>query len=233
MKQQVTLPAEKRSDTGKGAARQLRREGYIPAVVYGHGIDSENLKVRIEDLESTLHDARVGSTLVDLKVDGDSAPVLIREVQRHPFKAEVLHVDFFKIRADEKVRVSVPLRLEGRAIGVEEGGILQQNRYEVEVECLPGDIPEYFEMDVSDLDIGDSLHIGDLNTGGVDVEEELDLTVCTVVPPTVITVEEEEEEIAALEELEPEVVGRAAEEEGVPPAEEGEVEEPPTEEETS
>lgn len=232
MKQQVTLPAEKRDEAGKGAARRLRREGYIPAVVYGHGIDSENLKVRLEDLESTLHEARVGSTLVDLKVDGDSAPVLIREVQRHPFKAELLHVDFFKIRADETVRVSVPLRLEGKPIGVEEGGILQQNRHEVEVECLPGDIPEYFELDVSGLDIGDSFHIADLDTGGVDVEEEPDMTVCTVVPPTVITVEEEEEEIAALEELEPELVGRAPEEEeGAPPAEE-EVEEP-SEEETS
>lgn len=217
MKEQVTLEAEKRSDTGKGPARQLRREGYVPAVVYGHGEESENLKVRVEDLEGVLGRISVDNTLVDLQVDGDTSPVLIREVQRHPFRPDILHVDFFRIRADEKIRVEVPLRLTGKSVGVEEGGILQQSKHEIEVECLPGDIPEFFELDVSALDVGDSLHVGDLATGGVTVLEELDLTLCSVVPPTVVAVEEEEVEEPLLEELEPEVIGRPPEEGEAPP----------------
>ena len=216
MREQVTLEVEEREVTGKGAARQLRREGWVPAVIYGHGEDSRHLKVRGDTLEALLGRISVDNTLIELELDGASERVLIREVQRHPVRPDILHVDFFHIREDETIRVDVPLRLIGHAQGVEEGGILQQNRHEVAVECLPGDIPEYFELDVSGLDVGDSLHVADLQAGGVTILEELDLTLCTVVPPTVITVEEEEElpeEAALLEELEPEVVGRAEEEE--------------------
>lgn len=212
MKEQVALKAEKRSETGKGAARRLRRDGFVPAIVYGHGEDSAPLKVRAEELETLLHRISVDNTLIDLEVDGDKRPVLIREVQRHPFRPDLLHVDFFQIHADEKIRVEVPLRLVGHANGVEEGGILQQSKHEIAVECLPGDIPEYFELDVSGLEIGDSLHVGDLSAGGVTLLEDLDTTVCGVVPPTVVTVEEEVEELE-LEELEPELIGREREEE--------------------
>lgn len=227
MREQVTLQAERRSEAGKGAARQLRRTGYVPAVVYGHGEENENLKVRVEELEMLLHRISVDNTLIDLRVKGKgSRPVLIREVQRHPFRPDILHVDFFQIHADEKIRVEVPLRLKGKAPGVEEGGILQQRRHEIEVECLPGEIPEYFELDVSSLGIGESLQVGDIIAGGVTVLEELDRTVCSVVPPTVIKVEEEEEvEVVELEELEPEVIGRAREEEAAEEEEKGEREE--------
>lgn len=212
MKEKVSLKAERRSATGKGAARRLRRQGFVPAVVYGHGEESSSVKVRVEELETLLGRISVGSTLVDLEVDGQARPVLIREVQRHPFRPDVLHVDFFQIHADEKIRVDVPLRLVGKAIGVEEGGILQQSKHEIEIECLPGEIPEQFELDVSALDIGDSLHVGDINAGGVAILEDLDTTVCGVVPPTVVVVEEEVEEVE-LEPLEPELIGREPDEE--------------------
>lgn len=213
MREQVTLKAESRSETGKGAARRLRREGFVPAVVYGHGEKSAALKVRVEELESLLAGISVDNTLVDLEVDGETRQVLIREVQRHPFRPDLLHVDFFQIHAHEKIRVEVPLRLVGEAQGVEEGGILQQSKHEISVECLPGEIPEYFELDVSALDVGDSLHVGDVNAGGVTLLEELDTTVCVVVPPTVMAVEEEEVAELELEELEPELVGRERPEE--------------------
>ena len=229
MAEQATLRAEKREGTGKGAARQLRREGWIPAVIYGHGEDSRHLKVRGEALDALLGRISVDNTLIGLEVDGGTEQVLIREVQRHPVRPDVLHVDFFHIREDETIRVDVPLHLTGKSMGVEEGGILQQNKHEIAVECLPGDIPEYFELDVSSLEIGDSLHVSDLPASGVQILEDLDLTVCTVVPPTTITVEEEEvaEEAVLLEELEPEIVGREEEEaEGDAPEEEaGEEEE--------
>lgn len=212
MKEQVTLKAERRSGTGKGAARRLRRDGFVPAVVYGRGEESSPLKVRVEELETLLNRISVDNTLVDLEVDGESRPVLIREVQRHPFRPDLLHVDFFQIHADEKIRVEVPLRLVGHSQGVEEGGILQQSKHDIAVECLPGEIPEYFELDVSALDVGDSLHVGDLSAGGVTLLEDLDTTVCGVVPPTVVQVEEEVEELE-LEELEPELIGREREEE--------------------
>lgn len=228
MQEKIRLKAQMRSETGKGAARKLRRQGYVPAVVYSHGEESSNLKVRVEELDSLLGQISVDNTLVDLEVDGRARPVLIREVQRHPFRSDVLHVDFFRIHLDEKIRVEVPLRLTGTSQGVEEGGILQQARHAIEVECLPGEIPESFELDASALEIGDSLRVGDLTgVGGVTLLEDLDTMVAVVVPPTVIAVEEEAEEELELEELEPELIGVAGEEEGA----EGETEEDESERE--
>ena len=183
--------------------------------MYGHGRDTDHVKVQRKQLNVVLDRINVDNTLVNLRVPGEDGevPVLIREIQRNPVKRDILHVDFFRIKADEKIRVLVPVELIGNPEGVRNsGGILQQNRHEIEVECLPDEIPEKFELDVEELEIGDSLHVADLDTGGVEPVEELDLTLCTVVPPTIIEVEEEEEEEAALEELEPEVIAERAEE---------------------
>ena len=131
--------------------------------------------------------------------------MLIREIQRHPFRPELLHVDFFEIRSDVKIRVQVPIHLLGTAVGVEMGGILQQHRHEMEVECLPGEIPPGFEVDISGLDIGDAIHISDVDAGGVTVLGDMDETLCTIVPPAAEEVEEEEEvEEGAEEEVEAE-----------------------------
>lgn len=229
MAKKVTLTAKERDATGSSAAGRLRREGWIPAVVYGHGEESRPLKVQEMELQQLLERISVDNTLVDLKVDeDDSRKVLIREVQHHPWKPQLLHVDFFQIREDEEIRVSVPVEFTGTPMGVtEDGGILQTTRDSIEIECLPTEIPEFFEIDVSELEIGDSLHIADLNTGGVRPLEDLDATLCVVVPPTVIAVEEEAEAEAELEELEPELVGEEGEEvEGEEP-EIAEGEEPP------
>ena len=150
------------------------------------------------------------NTLIDLHVGGEEPKVvLIREIQRHPYRSVILHVDFFEITAGEIIRVAVPVRLEGNPIGVRNGGVLQVIRYELEVECLPRDIPSSFEADISGLEIGDSLHIGEIDTGDITPLEEGNLTVCAVVAPRVIAVEEEEDEdlISDLdEEVEPEVI---------------------------
>ncbi len=215
MDKQVTLEARDRDVHGRNGVRRLRGDGMIPAVMYGHGETCRSLMVPARELSNLLGRISVENTLVDLKIGSGSAQkVLIREVQRHPWRADILHVDFFQIQADEEIRVNVPLRLEGIPFGVRNsGGILQQSRYEIEVQCLPSDIPEVFVHDVTDLDIGDVLHISDLDTGSVVPLEDPELTICTVVPPTVIQVTEEEEELAELEEMEPEVIGKGPDEE--------------------
>lgn len=233
MDEQATLRAEEREATGSGPASRLRREGWVPGVIYGPEQESVPLKVEEPELRHLLETIRIDNTLVDLEVaDDGERKVLIREVQQHPWKGQLLHVDFYQIQEDEEIRVGVPIEFVGVPTGVsEDGGILQTVRDSIEVECLPDEIPESFEIDVSELEIGDSLHVADLSTGGVRPLEELDETICVVVPPSIVTVEEEEPEPSEveLEELEPELVGEEEEapeeapeaEEAGPEAEEG------------
>lgn len=209
MSEQAVLQVETRTETGKGAARRIRAAGKIPGNVYGHG--AEPMAVQADELQFRALISRISTenTLIDLRV-GDEKPksCLIREVQRHPYRPVILHVDFFEITAGERIRVSVPVRLEGNPIGVRNGGILQVIRYELEIECLPREIPSAFEVDISEMTIGDSLHIGEIDTGDVTVIEEDNLTVCMVVMPKAAPVEEEEaDEISELDEdVEPEVI---------------------------
>lgn len=217
MSKQVVLEVETRTETGKGAARRLRATGKIPGIVYGHGADPQSVQADEHELVQLISKISVENTLIDLKIgSSELKSVLIREIQRHPYRPRVLHVDFFEITAGEKIRVGVPVKLEGTPAGVRVGGTLQVIRHELEIECLPKDIPESFELDISELEIGDSLHVRDIQTGDITVLEDESLTVCTVAAPRVITVEEEEaEEVAEAEEgVEPEVITARAEEEG-------------------
>lgn len=215
----ATLTARTRTTSGKGAARQLRRSGQLPAVVYGRREEAESLALDTHELSRLLSRIHAATTVIDLEVDGgEPRPVLIREIQRHPYRPQLLHVDFFEIRADVKIRVAVPLHLLETPAGVEVGGILQQLRHEIEVECLPNEIPAEFTIDVSALEIGDSLQVSAVDTGEVDVLDDEAVTICTVVPPAVEEVEEEEEEeVEELEEGEAEADAEAPEAE----AEEG------------
>ena len=209
----VTLAVEKREGRGKGDARKLRASGRIPANIYGHGIDS--IAVAADAHEFDALTSRIsGNTLVELQLGGKSRPVLIREVQRHPYKPLVLHIDFFAIRMDEKIWVSVPVHVTGTASGVKNsGGVLQQALHEVEIECLPSEIPEAFEIDVTALEIGDSLHVSDLHTQGFETAEAPERTIVTVQPPRVLEEETEEEEgLEELEGLEPEVISARGDE---------------------
>lgn len=214
MTKQAKLRVEARDTYGKGAARRLRRDGKIPGNLYGHGMEPVAIEADQRALEQLIGSISVDNTLIDLQLGGGRPKsVLIREIQRHPVRSDILHIDFFAIQAGEKVRVDVPIRLEGIPLGVRNaGGILQQTRYELEVECLPRDIPEFFELDVSALEIGDSLHIGDLETGDVTVLEDAEFTVCSVLAPKVVLAEEEEAAEEVPEEVEPEVITARGEE---------------------
>ncbi len=213
MAKSASITAERREEIGKGAARTSRATGRVPGVLYGHGEESVAVSVDARELSKLVQSISVENTIVDLDLaDGGSFKVLIRELQRHPFRDETLHVDFFHVAMDEKIYVEVPIVVLGTPVGVKnKGGIVDHQLRELEVYCLPGNIPERFEVDISNLDIGDAIHVSDLSIEGVEIETDLERSVVTVLAPTVI----EEPEVAAAEEelLEPEVIGRAREEE--------------------
>ena len=215
----ATISATSREQTGKGAARSVRREGRVPGVLYGHGEESVALTVDTRELQRLVHSVSIENTIVDLALDGGRQPVkvLIREIQRHPTNDEYLHIDFFHVAMDEKISVEVPIVLIGEPIGVRtKEGIVDHQLRELEVYCLPGEIPEKIEVDVSGLDIGDAIHVQDLVVPeGVEVEADPERSVVTVLPPAVIPVEEEAAVAAEEVPTEPELIGkRKAEEEG-------------------
>lgn len=206
----ATISARSRESRGKGAARQTRREGRIPGVLYGHGEDSVPLSVDANELQRLVHTISIENTIVDLDLgSGEPYKVLIRELQRHPFRDEFVHIDFFHVAMDEQIQVEVPIVLIGTPTGVKnKGGVVDHQLRELEVFCLPGSIPEKIELEVSHLDIGDSIHVSDIQLPDVEILTDADRSVVAVLAPTVIEVEE-----AAAEEAlaEPEVIGRGKE----------------------
>jgi large subunit ribosomal protein L25 len=207
----ATISAQTREGRGKGAARTSRREGRIPGVLYGHGEESVSLSVDAGELQKLVHTISIENTILDLDIgEGEPYKVLIRELQRHPFRDEFVHIDFFHVAMDEKIQVEIPIVLVGTPTGVKnKGGILDHQLRELEVFCLPGSIPEKVEIDVSDLDIGDSVHVNEIQLPDVEILTEPDRAVVAVLAPTVVEVEEEAAEEAILE---PEVIGRGKEE---------------------
>ena len=201
------LAAEIRENTGKGVARKLRAAGLIPAVLYGKGKATAALSVDPEALGKALHASGAGrNTLIDLKVGSGSHNVLLKELQRDPIGGHSLHADFFEIDLKETVEVEVPLHFIGKAPGVDFGGILDHPVREIELECLPGAIPERIEVDVSELDVGDSIHVRDLTLpAGVTLRSDPDLSVASVVAARVV------EEAAAAAVVEGEVPAEGVE----------------------
>jgi large subunit ribosomal protein L25 len=189
----ATLNAQLRQGTGKGVARKLRSSGQIPAVSYGHGKEAQPLSINTHELELLLATINPENTIIDLKVEGSrSSQVLIREVQHHPSRPFIQHVDFFQVKAGEKLHVSVPVRLTGTPVGVREGGgVLQEVLHELSVECLPKDIPEVIDLDVDGLQVGDSIHVADVNLDRVTILNAGDLLICSVGLPTAGTLPED------------------------------------------
>lgn len=199
------LKAEPREATGKGYARNLRAGGRIPAVVYGHKMETMSITVDAKEAEQLFHQISVENTIVELKIAGKKTPLrtLVREIQTHPLRPDFVHIDFYRIQKGVAVEVEIPISLQGTPEGVrQEGGILDQIVYEIRVKCIPSKIPESVDVDVTRLEIGDAIRIVDVDLGE-DVEILLDpeRTICHVVPPRVLEVEAPvEEEIEELEE---------------------------------
>jgi large subunit ribosomal protein L25 len=212
------LAVESRSATGKGVARKLRATGRIPGIFYGGGSEPLPVQVEAHALVRLLETSSAGmNTLIDLKGGGlDGKVVLVKELQRDPVNGAALHADFYAVDVDRLVTVSVPVHLEGTAVGVKMGGIVDHALREVELECLPRAIPEELRIDVTPLEMGDSLHVRDLPLPeGVELLTDGDLPVVSVVAPRV---EEEEapteEEAEAAEGAAPEAADEGAGEEG-------------------
>lgn len=190
-----TLNATPRTGAGKGVARKLRATGKVPAVVYGHGDRTTPLAVDAHELELLLQSISVENTVIGLVTEGgQQTKVLIREVQKDPVKRHAVHVDFLQLHAGERIRLQIPVRLVGTPAGVHvSGGVMDQVLYDLEVECLPDQIPEAAEVDVSRLEIGESARVADIRLGEVRILTDPDLPVASVLAPTVAAAEEEAE----------------------------------------
>ncbi|KAF0219508.1 MAG: large subunit ribosomal protein [Geobacteraceae bacterium] len=162
--EQKVLSVETRDKTGKGICRQLRRDGFIPAVVYGKGMDPVPVTIKPKELAAAIAGEGGQNNLITLKGGGalDGNTVIVADVNRDPLKGSLRHVDLHKISLTDKVRVDVSLNLVGIAAGVKEGGLLDVAMHTVEVECLPTQIPEHIDVDIAGLTIGHSIHVGDL-----------------------------------------------------------------------
>src|SRR5881397_3328594 len=158
----ASLNATPRTDRGTGVARKLRQSGKVPAVIYGHGRDSQPLAIDTRELDRLLERVSAASTVIELSVDGRMARTLIREIQRHPFKKHTLHVDFQELVAGEKVTVSIPIVLTGTSEGVKAGGILDHVLHQLTIRVDPMHIPNHVDVDVTSLTIGHSIHVSDL-----------------------------------------------------------------------
>jgi large subunit ribosomal protein L25 len=208
MATQVSLKAGRREPKGKGGARKLRALGDVPAVLYGAGAEPVSIRLNAHEAELLFRSISVDNTLINLEVEGEKAPVvtLVREIQTHPARAELLHVDFYRVQMDVEVELEVPLHLDGTAAGVKEGGVVDQPIHDLPVRCLPSDIPEAIHVDVSNLNIGDLLRVKDLVVPkGVTILLDGERTVCSVQVPTKL------EEVVAPDttQAEPEVISEA------------------------
>ena len=213
----IPLTGARRDRLGKGGARKARAAGQIPAVLYGHGEDPIPVAIGTRDFEVALHKHEGGNPIVNLALGGSEYTALIRAVQYDPVSHHILHLDFQHISLTETVEVKVALHFEGLAVGVKDGGgILEHIMREVEVRCLPTAIPPSISVDVSHLNIGDSVHVSNLSVPNVVILTDPTATIATVVPPTVMEEKPAEEAAVAEAAAEPEVIakGKKEEEEG-------------------
>ena len=218
------LTARRRYETGKGVARRLRAAGQVPAVLYGKDQEPVSLTLDAREALNLFHSISVENTIVNVRIDDDKEELetLVREIQMHPFRPDIVHVDFYCIERGVALEVDIPADYVGTPHGVRDGGVLEIILHEFRVKCLPVDIPETITVDISALDIGDSIHASEISMDeAVELLTDPGQTICLVSAPRVE--EEEEEEVEEGEEgIEGEeaVEGEAAEE-GAPAAEEG------------
>ncbi|MDH3641640.1 MAG: 50S ribosomal protein L25/general stress protein Ctc [Gammaproteobacteria bacterium] len=222
MSQKIEIIAELRSDVGKGASRRLRRQAEkVPGIMYGGTDDPVPLTVNSNQLSKAMQQESFYSQILNIVVDGKGQQAVVRDLQRHPATEKVQHIDFLRIRADRAIQVSIPLHFidEDKCIGVrQDGGTIMHNMTEVEISCLPGDLPEYLEVFMAKLELNQSVHLSDLAMpDGVSIvalmhSDDRDATVVSVQVPRGPTEEEEELEAAAAEGEEAEGEGEGGEE---------------------
>ena len=191
---QITVHAEARKELGKGANRRLRAQGKLPAVVYGHGIESSAISLTIRDVDLILRSETGHNTIFELHFGKQSDNVIIKDYQLDPIKGTLVHADLQTVAMDKRMTFAVPVHIEGTPAGVIAGGVLDLVLREIELECLPADLPDNIVIDVTDLEIGDAVRVNilDIDSSKIDLVSDPELVILTVVPPHV---EKEPEEI--------------------------------------
>jgi large subunit ribosomal protein L25 len=199
----AALKIEKRSDSGKVKARRLRKTGKIPAIIYGEDQETTSLMLDRHAFEMML---KQHHTLVHLDLDGTTIDTIVRDIQRHPVSGNILHVDFFTVKKGHKLTLSVSLNYKGTAIGTKTGGIFQSVKNDIEISVLPKDIPNYIEVDISHLEIGDNIRVKDILQDNIEFLDDPEDVICGVQAPRSIEEVEAEEELEEEESAEPEVI---------------------------
>ncbi len=195
--EEIRIKAEARKGRGKGPARKMRREGAIPAVLYGKDVEPLALSISSRDWWLLETHARSNAVIKMELTEGakvQERPVMVKNVQKRPVDDKVLHVDFLQVSMERAVQVEVPIHLVGSPVGVVKGGVVDQHLRAAMIESLPGQIPEFIEVDISNLDIGDSIHIHEISLPGIKLLDPPDVAVVGVTPPEK---EEKVEEVAA------------------------------------
>ena len=197
----ASLQASRRDETGKGVARRLRRAGRIPAVVYGKDMEPIPLSLDEQEAVNLFQSIPVANTVLQLDIGGETLRTLVREIQTHPFRPDIIHVDFMRLRQGVAVELNVPISLAGTPAGTRTGGRLDIALHEAQVRCTPARIPESIEADISELDIGESLRLGDIALPeDVELLSSPDMLVCHIA--TSWAPDEEEEEALEVGEVE-------------------------------
>ncbi|KJS31459.1 MAG: hypothetical protein VR64_11735 [Desulfatitalea sp. BRH_c12] len=179
----IALKAITRTTKGNSPARSLRRQGQVPAILYGPKSEPRMLAIQAFDLETIIKKGGLGRSVYTLNVDDEqnTKQVMIKELQTHPLSRAFLHVDLYEVAMDRKIHVNVPVLTVGESVGVDNGGVLQIIRHELEVFCLPNEIPSNFTIDITDLDIGDAVHVEDIPTSGnIEIPHDVNFTILTV-----------------------------------------------------
>jgi len=186
---ETKLKVEFRTETGKGPAHRLRALGRVPAVLYGHGMEPVSLSVSGQDLIHLFHEAGPNA-LVDLQVDGREHLAIARDVQRDHLHGRYIHLDFLAIRRDEMITISVSVHEVGESLGVSEGGVVEHHLREIELECLPADVPERIEVDISNMRLGDMVHVGEIPPpSGSTFLTDPETPVLSIIVPAILQVE--------------------------------------------
>ncbi len=224
---EAKLTAEPRTDSGKGVARKLRAAGRVPAVLYGQGSETVSLSVDAHEMSRVLHSGAGSNVLLDLVVDGKDHLVIPRQIQRNHIRNTLIHVDFLAVSRTQTITVDVPVHEVGEAVGVKEGGVVEHHLRDLHIESLPQDVPDHIEVDISDLSIGDMIHVRDIvPPAGVTILTNPEDAVLSVITPAALRVEADlglpgEEGVEVPEGEAAEGVPAPAEGEAAPSAEEG------------
>ena len=203
MSESFSVVAETRVDEGKGASRRLRRlEGKMPAVIYGTDQEAQSLTLIRKDFEYMLENEACFSSILEVQVDGKSQNAIIKDIQRHPAKGFPMHADFLRVRMDQAIKVNVPLHFinEEQCTGVKlGGGMIQKQATDIEIQCLPKDLPEYLEVDMLDVELGEIVHLSDITlpegaiATALELGDDHDLAIASVIAPRGMKDGDEEE----------------------------------------